>query len=75
MRSSRFCQGIRESIHSKNCSRRVLRFLPWYSKVGKGGLVHLPSLSLQASAASPLLCHIATDLFRVFLVLTVRSRR
>ena len=27
----------------------------------QGGLIHLPSLSQQASAASPLLCHIATN--------------
>ena len=32
MRASSTCQGIRPSIRSRNNSRRVLRFFPWYSK-------------------------------------------
>ena len=37
MRSSNLSQGIRESIRFRNTSRRVCRFLCWYSKSAKVG--------------------------------------
>ncbi len=44
MRPSSFCQGIRPSTRYRNNSRRVLRFLPWYSRSEKVGCsIELPS--------------------------------
>ena len=46
MQSSRPRQGIRPAMLSRKTSKRILRFLPWYSRLvfraGKGWLFHLP---------------------------------
>ena len=66
MRSSSNCQGTRPSMRSRDSSRRVLRFLPWYSRSAKVGWPMQPH-PRSASGSSAQLCHIPPDLFRGFL--------